>query len=392
MKKIWIATELFFPDETSTSYILTKVAETLGKHFEVTVLTATRYSSNAVKCKKSSYNIKRFASPANNKKNIIKRLFRSIYVSVRFTVYLCANVRKEDSLLTVTNPPLLILFIAAIRKFRKFKWNILVHDVFPENALAAGVITSKNSLKFRILRYFFDKAYSSADDIIVLGRDMAEVLSKKTKNKVKIKIIENWADCKSVYPDDQYLLHRRFDKIILQYAGNVGRVQGLQFLIDAFARASNPKMVLEIYGEGVAKESLVKYVDSLGMANICFKDAFSRSSQNAVLNGCDIAIVTLAEGMYGLGVPSKTYNILAAGKPILFIGEKDSEVGRLVTENQIGFTFSNDDIDSLSNFFETFGYDASTLSEMSQRARRLAESLYSEEVILQKFVDNFTDA
>lgn len=71
--------------------------------------------------------------------------------------------------------------------------------------------------------------------------------------------------------------------------------------------------------------------------NVFFHGPYFRSQQNEVLSACDIALVTLQKGMYGLGVPSKTYNILASGRPILFLGPKDSEIDLLVREEGIGY-------------------------------------------------------
>ena len=93
-----------------------------------------------------------------------------------------------------------------------------------------------------------------------------------------------------------------------------------------------------------------------------------------VLAACDIALVTLQEGMYGLGVPSKTYNILASGRPILFLGPKDSEIDLLVREKGIGYCGWPEQ------------WDRTVLVEMGKKARVLAETEYSESVILNRFL------
>lgn len=75
-------------------------------------------------------------------------------------------------------------------------------------------------------------------------------------------------------------------------------------------------------GNRKAEENRLKdYTQSHKMSNVVFHGAYLRSKQSEVINSCDMALVTLTEGMFGLGVPSKTYNIMAAGKAVLFIGE-----------------------------------------------------------------------
>ena len=89
---------------------------------------------------------------------------------------------------------------------------------------------------------------------------------------------------------------------------------------------------------------------------------------------CDIALVTLQDGMFGLGVPSKTYNILASGRPVLFLGPKGSEIDLLVREKGIGYCEWPEK------------WDKEVLAEMGKKARALAEAEYSESVILKKIL------
>ena len=107
---------------------------------------------------------------------------------------------------------------------------------------------------------------------------------------------------------------------------------------------------------------------------VFFHGPYFRSQQNEVLAACHIAIVTLQEGMYGLGVPSKTYNILASGRPVLYFGPKDSEIDLLVREHGIGFCGWPDK------------WDIKELKMMGIKARELAEREYSERTILKKFI------
>ena len=108
---------------------------------------------------------------------------------------------------------------------------------------------------------------------------------------------------------------------------------------------------------------------------VFFHGPYYRSQQNEVLAACDIAVVTLQDGMYGLGVPSKTYNILASGRPVLFLGPKDSEIDMLVREKGIGYC----EWPAM--------WDKEELARMGARAGEVAENEYSETAILNKFID-----
>ena len=119
-----------------------------------------------------------------------------------------------------------------------------------------------------------------------------------------------------------------------------------------------------------------------------FHGIYSREDQNIILNSTDIAIVTLSKGMYGLGVPSKTYNILAAGKPILFIGDLYCEIALLIKMNDIGFCFSPDDEKGITEFLNNLSIESlCELKEKGRNARVLAEEQYSEHKILARFIE-----
>ena len=92
--------------------------------------------------------------------------------------------------------------------------------------------------------------------------------------------------------------------------------------------------------------------------------------------------------MYGLGVPSKTYNILVAGKPILYIGEKGTEIWRTVEDNHIGYCFEPDDRSGIVGLIKSLSdKNISQLIEMGKKARMVAEYNYSKNAILKKFLE-----
>lgn len=274
------------------------------------------------------------------------------------------HVKKGDKVLMVTNPAPLVVLMSRLKKKVGFELNILVHDVFPENTKPAGLKLPM----YGLFKHVFDKAYSRADQLIALGRDMRQVLDEKVRNGSKreeglpkISIIENWADLKGIKPQPM-----PDGQIILEYAGNIGRVQGLDKVIDNLP----DNVELHLYGTGSMEEEIMK----MNHPRVFFHGPYFRSQQNEVLAACHMAIVTLQEGMYGLGVPSKTYNILASGRPVLYFGPKDSEIDLLVRENGIGFCGWPEK------------WDMEELKMMGTKARELAEREYSECTILNKFL------
>ena len=400
MKRIWIVTELFYPEETSTAYILTKIAQRLTEKYDVHVICGPEnYDKNSLAVENSksqllndNITVQRVSDTKLDKNKLLSRIIRFIILSWKLSYSLWKNLESSDSILIVTNPAPLLLIVSLINRIRKNKLYILVHDVFPENTIPANIIASSNSLLYRILKKIFDFAYCQADILIVLGRDMKEVMKKKlgvNKRDTDIEIVENWAEIDRIAPDkgknlDIFLSNPKID---IQYAGNIGRVQGLMNFLHIIKSIENPCLRFSFWGEGACKQEMMKYVEKEEMQNVYFFNGYTRNEQSAVLNNCDIAIVILAPGMYGLGVPSKSYNIMAAGKPILFIGDVNSEIALEVKENKIGFCFEPEDCKGLHSFFQNLdGQKLSLLSEMGKKARCLAETKYSAQKILDKFI------
>lgn len=367
-KKLWIVTELFPPDETSTSYILGQIANAMANKYQVKIICGPEiYDKRKKLDEKNNFNLDKSievfrANGADLDKNTTKgKALSFLLMSKRMISLVKQHVRKDDKVLMVTNPAPLVVLMSRLKKKVGFELNILVHDVFPENTKPAGL---KLPL-YGMIKHVFNNAYSRADQLIALGRDMKEVLEKKvlnsSENIPKITIIENWADINGIKPQPMPQ-----GKIVLEYAGNIGRVQGLDKVIEQLPESVD----FHIYGTGSMEETLKK----MNHPRVFFHGPYFRSQQNEVLAACHIALVTLQEGMYGLGVPSKTYNILASGRPVLFFGPQNSEIDLLVREKQIGYCGWPEK------------WDKDELMKMGERARELAIKEYSEATILNKFI------
>jgi len=400
--KLWIVTEIFYPDQTSTAYILSKIANKMTEKYEVHVITTdTLYQKNS-KISENYFKLEeaievvRIKSGSLNKNSLIQRSIRLFILSNLLYNELKRRVSSNEKVFIVTNPAPLLLKCANLKKKKNILLNILIHDVFPENTIPAGIIRSRNSFLFKLLSCRFNKAYGMADKLIVLGRDMKEVVEQKvlkSKHRPAITIIENWGDVDNIIPfvNKPELLDNRHQNgfLTIQYAGNIGRVQGLDSFLELFSYSNNKQLVLDLWGDGALTGSLKELVDTKGLnSRVNFYGNYSRDEQNIVLNSMDIALVTLSDGMFGLGVPSKTYNILSAGKPILFIGDLNSEVALLIREESIGFCFSSYDKKGIIDFLNglTPSYFPQ-LAEMGNRARIVAENKYSENSILNKFLE-----
>ena len=389
-KKIWIVTELFYPEETAVAYIFTRIANYLSNSYQVKVICGPEFYDNNKKGFVDDLNISneieifRIKSPNLNKNSLIQRTIKIIIISLRMGFLMCRKISKGEIVLLATNPAPLLLLVRIIQTYKKFQLHILVHDVFPENTIPANIFRNNKSIVFKSIKYLFDNAYSCADHLIVIGRDMKEIISTKVnrfKTPPSISVITNWSN-----PEKASLVNRNINKtnkIILQYAGNIGRVQGIIELLDAFRLSNNEGLCLNFRGTGALHSYIENYITRYNLENIHLDGGFSRNEENDILANCDIGIVSLSHGMYGLGVPSKSYHLLSAGKPILFIGEPKTEISLMVSENGIGWSLDVGNQNELIAFFNQLGsIDSGILIEMGRKARQIAEVEYAEPIIL----------
>jgi glycosyltransferase involved in cell wall biosynthesis len=175
----------------------------------------------------------------------------------------------------------------------------------------------------------------------------------------------------------------------VQFAGNIGRVQGIEQMLAASEILKNENIHFIFIGNGAQKKWLVEQVHSRQLTNVTLLDFMPRKEQQVFLNSCDIGLVSLTSGMTGLGVPSKTYNILAAGKPIIAIVEPTSEIGLLVQEERVGWVVPPLDPEGLASAIREAS-KSSKLDEMGHRAREVAEHKYSLEAIVLKYREIFS--
>lgn len=179
------------------------------------------------------------------------------------------------------------------------------------------------------------------------------------------------------------------DRIVIQYAGNIGRAQGLLEFVELVSSVENNVVRYVFRGSGALSTAL--HEATRGRHSFILKGPYARSDQSRVLGACDIALVILGPDMYGLGVPSKTYNILAAGKPVLFLGPKDSEIYRLIKSHDIGWAFDWRETDQLIQLIDKWSIlDLPAIEARGNKARELAVSTFTEAGQLTKFSTLFS--
>jgi glycosyltransferase involved in cell wall biosynthesis len=188
--------------------------------------------------------------------------------------------------------------------------------------------------------------FTNAARIVVLGDRMREHLHvEKRVPYEKIRVIHNWSiQDISPRPRLNYFreIHGLEDRFVVLYAGNMGISHNLEHLIETAAKTPSGVQFLFV-GGGEKKNTLQAAAKKLGLSNVMFLPYQPDSMLNDMLAAADLCVVALEPELTGLAVPSKTYSILAAGKPILAIGSPESEVANIVRQWDCGWVVTTSD-------------------------------------------------
>lgn len=402
MSRVWVVSELYYPEETSTGHFMTGIAEGLAGHFPVTALCgqptyARRGTHSPWGETRNGVRVLRCWSFTLDKDVLPFRLLNLVSLSLSIFITITRRLRRGDVVLVVTNPPPLPLFVRLACKMRRARSVLVVHDVYPDALRAAGFLQAGSYL-FALLDGLSGRVYRSMARIVVLGRDMAKLIEKKLGpgNALPL-LVPNWADLDLVVPDTAS--GRRFleelglsGKFVVQYCGNMGRTHNLETIVEVAKRLAPESRVHFLFiGWGAKQSWLRQVVESSRLDNITILPRCESGALSAALNASDIAIVPMRPGMSGVSVPSRLYNIMAAGKPILAVTDSDSELGLVVEEEGIGWVVRPEAPEELEAAIARASSQPATLRAMGMRARAAAEAKYSYRAAIDKYVDLVKD-
>ena len=203
--RLWVVSELYYPEETSTGYYLTKIAEGLVDRFDVKVLCGQpNYFRRGVRAPKhevhKSVEIFRAAGTTFAKNVIPLKAINMLTLGVSALFQALRRFKKGDRILVVTTPPIMPFMICLASLIKGSSFTLLIHDNYPEMIYAVRK-TSETSLLTRAVNYCNRWLYKYTAKIIVVGRDMRELLLRKTQGlDIPIDVIPNWAELESVTP------------------------------------------------------------------------------------------------------------------------------------------------------------------------------------------------
>src|SRR5262245_10572550 len=201
----WVLSELYHPEDTSTGWIMTGIAEGLAARFNVKVLCAQpTYAARGIRAPtvevRGGVEIRRCASSTFDKNRLALRALNAVSLSASIFLQALLRFRRRDLVLVVTNPPVLPFLAAAACWVRGAACILLIHDVYPDALVAAGLLR-RGGWGERLLAHATRRLCRRMARVITLGRDMSALVAAKYPEVAdRIVAIPNWADSESVRP------------------------------------------------------------------------------------------------------------------------------------------------------------------------------------------------
>ena len=386
MRNIFILSEYIDKAENSTGYYWSGIIQSLSKKFgKLYVICSKRdhndfMSKGPVDClyvKRSNFSHNR----------LFTRALNQLIQSLRFSFRLIGRVKKDDIVICGTNPTLFILLMPFLKRRKNFTWVLVAYDLFPDNLVPAKILSS-DSIVFIFLKMYCNWVYKFADRIIVIGRDMQFLVNRKTYPHIRTHLIANWASPNEVSvlakKDSLFIAELGWqDKVVFQFFGNIGRVQGVGNILSAISHVNDSRAAFLFIGDGAIVSELKDFIVNNQGISIAYFGQISIDERNRALAACDVAIVSLESGMYGLGVPSKSYFSLAADKPLLVIADPESEISNVVKEDGVGWTCKPNSPLELASIIDSICSE--DLSAYKGIPRRVLIEKYSESIALEKY-------
>lgn len=312
----------------------------------------------------------------------------SFYINAVIKLFLKCS--RDDIIIAMTDPPMFSIPVRAIARFRKAKQVNWLQDLFPEVAMALGIL-NKDSIFGKFLIKLRNLSLVNSDLNVVIGYRVKEKLTGEGMPVNKIHVIHNWADGSAIQPlspqnNPLFEQWKLTGKFIVAHSGNLGRVHDYETVINAAEKLQHDKDIVFLFiGGGIKLEKLTQEVFARGLRNFVFKNYQPRESLHYSFGIADVHMVILNKNMQGLIVPSKYYGIAAAGKPSIFIGNPDDEIPGIINSTASGLTVDQGDANKLAELILRFKNDADLRKNMGMNARVVFDERFSANMALNEW-------
>lgn len=323
----------------------TKRIDALAKYlsmngYDVTVITSSHNKKNET-INNRKYKVIYSYSTKSIKKSTLHRLVNNLLFGITSFFKALIKIKNVDVVVTTSPPPMISMFGYAIAKVKGAKLVYDVRDVWPDVAIEMDSFNEK-SIYYKVFKFIANFMYKHSDYITTVTPGKIEKI-KKYANPNKVKYISNGFDDEfSTFEIDQKIIEKYNlqQKFTIVYIGNVGLAQNLDALVElAVAYKENKNMQFLIFGDGAYKQILETKINEEKLINIKLAGKIDYSKVRTILMYSKISFISLKNNNMTDSVPTKMFDALGVGCPILLMASGDS--CDILKESRLGETAKN---------------------------------------------------
>jgi glycosyltransferase involved in cell wall biosynthesis len=298
----------------------------------------------------------------------------------------------EGPVLAVTNPPFLGVLGPILKRLKGRCFILIIHDLYPDIAVNMGYLKAGSPVT-TLWKLVNQWVFRKASFIVVLGRDMKELLRSRLPGKegAKVVYIPNWADPMIISPigraENPLIKSLGLENaFIVQYSGNMGLTHDMETIVEAAheLREDNATHFVMIGGGGKL-EKIKGMARGYELSNMTFLPYQPRENLKNSLGASDVSLISLEEEAQGLSVPSKLYGAMASGRPIIANVPGDSEVAMTLREFNCGIVTRPKDVAGMVNAIWSLKSNEAERKAMGERAYKA----FLENFTVQKCADQY---
>lgn len=324
-------------------------------------------------------------------KNAILRAFRYYLISA---IQFWKGVRAKDIdlIYVASTPPTQGALAALVKKFKRVPFVYNLQDIFPDSLAGTG-LAKKGGILWKIGRVIENFTYRNADKIIVISEDFKKNIMAKGVPEDKIAVIYNWVDQNAVVdiPRSENILFDRYrldrSKFYITYNGNIGLTQNMDMLLEvAKALEANEVIQFVLVGNGAYLEEVKRIIAERNVQNVTLLPFQPYEEISHVFSLGDVSLVISKPGVGANSVPSKTWSIMSASRPVL-ANFDENELKSIIEKNNCGiFTKAGDKVAFADAILKLYG-NRELCKEMGRNGRKFVMENLTKEIGTQKYVD-----
>lgn len=303
------------------------------------------------------------------------------------------RAKNVDCIYLASTPPIQGLLGAFIKKFRGIPFVYNLQDIFPDSLYNNG-LANKGGILWKIGRLIENFTYKHADKIIVISEDFKKNIMAKGVPEEKIVVVYNWVDQNAVVNVerennklfDKYNLDR--SKFYIEYSGNIGLSQNMDILLEVMEELqdSHPDINLALVGEGAYKSQVEKIVSDKHLKNVVMLPFQPYEDISHVFSLGDVGLVISKPGTGAASVPSKTWSIMSASRPVL-ANFDENELKDILAGNECGIFTKAGDKEAFKQSVITLFENRELCKQFGENGRQFVMDNLTREVGTQKYVD-----